>query len=219
MQHTSLSYDRFASFYDKLADLYSGGQIYALKVSQISELNPGDRVLYVGVGGGEDAILAAQIRAAVTILDLSASMLDRAARKLEAAGLRDSVEIICSDVLEHDRTAYYDIVVVNFFLNMFSGSTMKAILSHLAKMIKPGGKMLIGDFSYPSGSATTRAIQRGYYFHSMFNAWLFGGSSFHPMHNYPQYFEAVNLRTVGIKHFRVSAFFPASFDSITAVKA
>src|SRR5438552_4018175 len=137
MQHTEMSYDRLAWLYDALAHLYSGGQIYALKTSQAGELCPSDRVLYVGVGGGADAILAARHHASVTILDLSPLMLERAARKFRAAGLQDSVEIICSDVLEHQRVAYYDVVVVNFFLNMFSEPTVKVMLAHLAKMIKP----------------------------------------------------------------------------------
>jgi hypothetical protein len=84
-------------------------------------------------------------------------------------------------------------------------------------MIKPGGKILIGDFSYPHGSLTTRAIQRIYYFLSMFTFWLFGGTPLHPIYNYPQYFGAVNLRTLSVKHFRVNALFPASFATITAV--
>jgi demethylmenaquinone methyltransferase/2-methoxy-6-polyprenyl-1,4-benzoquinol methylase len=219
MQHTDMNYDRLAWFYDGLAHLYSGGQIHALKTSQTSELHPGNRVLYVGVGSGEDALLAAKHHASVTILDLSPSMLERAARKFRAAGMQDSVEIICSDMLKHERTAYYDVVVVNFFLNMFPEPTVKVMMDHLANMIKPSGKMLIGDFSYPTGGAATRAIQQFYYFSAMFNAWLFGATSLHPIHDYPSYFEAVNLQTAGVRYFPVSSFLPASFASITAVKA
>jgi len=206
-----------AWFYDAVAHLFSGGQIYALKTSQIGELQPGKRVLYAGVGGGEDAVLAAKRDAIVTVVDLSPLMLERAARKFRAAGAQDSIEIICSDVLKHERPAYYDIVVVNCFLNIFSESTMKVMLAHLATMIKPGGKILIGDFSYPHGWLTTRTIQRIYWCLSMFTFWLFGGTALHPIYNYPQYFEAVNLRTLSVKHFRVNALFPASFATITAV--
>jgi ubiquinone/menaquinone biosynthesis C-methylase UbiE len=219
MQNTDMSYDRLAWLYDALAHLYSGGQIYALKTSQTSELHPSDRVLYVGVGGGGDAILAAKHHVIVTILDVSPLMLERAARKLRAAGMQDSVEIICSDVLEHQRTAYYDIVVVNFFLNMFYEPTVKVMLAHFAKMIKPNGKMLIGDFSYPSGGATMRAIQRVYYWYAMFHGWLVGGCSLHPIHNYHKYLESINFKTVSSKHFTVCPLFPASFESITAMKA
>lgn len=218
MRRATLSYDRMAWFYDRLAYLYSVGRIYALKTSQTTEMHAGNRVLYVGVGGGEDALLAAKRNVLLTILDLSPVMLERATRKFQAAGIQGSVETICCDAFKHERTAYYDIVVVNLFLDIFSESDMKAMLVHLAKMIKPGGKMLIGDYSYPAGGLITRVIQRTYYFLAMSTFWLFGGSSLHPIYNYPQYFEEANLRTVGVKRFRVSAFFPASFETITAVK-
>ena len=218
MQHTGKSYDRLARLYDAAASLYSGGQIHALKASQIGELQPGQRILYAGVGGGEDAVLAAEHDVALTVIDTSPGMLERAALKFRAAGVEDSIEIVCSDVLEHERPAYYDVVVANFFLNIFTESSMQVVLAHLATMIKPGGKLLIGDFSYPRGWSTTRAVQRMYYYLSMGTFWLLGGTPLHPIYDYPRYFEAVDLRTLSVKHFRVNALFPASFETITAVK-
>jgi ubiquinone/menaquinone biosynthesis C-methylase UbiE len=218
MRRAGESYDRLAWLYDAAAHLYSGGQIQALKTHQIDEMQPGDRVLYAGVGGGEDAVLAAKRRVRLTVLDTSPLMLEQAAHKFHAAGVQDSVEIICSDVLKHDRPAYYDAVVVNFFLNVFSEPTMKVVLAHLATMIKPGGKILIGDFSYPSGSLATRTVQRMYYILSMFTFWLAGGTTLHPIYDYPRHFDAVELRTLSVRQFRVSELFPASFTTITAEK-
>jgi len=218
MQHTGKSYDRLSWLYDAAAQLYSGGQIQALKTFQIGELQPGDRVLYAGVGGGEDAVLAANRHVALTVLDTSPLMLERAARKFRAAGVEDSIEVICADVLEHERPAHYDVIVANFFLNIFTEPRMQVVLAHLATMIKPGGKLLIGDFAYPHGWSTTRTLQRTYYYLSMFTFWLFGGTPLHPIYDYPQYFAAVDLQTLSVKHFRVNALFPASFETITAVK-
>ncbi len=218
MRRTGESYDRLAWLYDAAARLYSGGQIQALKAHQIDEMQPGDRVLYAGVGGGEDAVLAAKRHVALAVLDLSPLMLEQAARKFRCEGVEDSIEIICSDVLKHDRPAHYDIVVVNFFLNIFSEPDMKAVLAHLVTLVKPGGKLLIGDFSYPRGHSATRAIQRLYYFLSMFSFWLAGGTTLHPIYDYPQHFNAVDLRSQSVKQFRVSQLFPASYATITAVK-
>lgn len=218
MQHSGKSYDRLAWLYDAAAHRYSGGQIHALKAFQLGELQSGDRVLYAGVGGGEDAVLAAKHHVMLTVLDASPLMLEQAALKFHAAGVEDSIEVICSDVLKHERPAYYDIVVANFFLNIFSEPTMKVVLAHLATMVKPGGKILIGDFSYPHGGWLTRTVQRMYYYLSMSSFWFFGGTTLHPIYNYPQHFAAANLRTLSVKHFRVSALFPASFETITAVK-
>lgn len=218
MQHSGKSYDRLAWLYDAASHFYSGGQIHALKASQINELQPGNRILYAGVGGGEDAVLAAERGVMLTVLDTSPLMLERAALKFRAARVEHPIEIICSDVLKHDRPAYYDVVVANFFLNIFSEPTMKVVLAHLVTMIKPGGKLLIGDFSYPHGRSTTRTIQRMYYHLSMFTFWLLGGTPLHPIYDYPQFFHDVDLRTQSVEHFRVNALFPASFEAITAVK-
>jgi hypothetical protein len=40
----------------------------------------------------------------------------------------------------------------------------------------------------------------------------------HPIYDYHRYFEAAKLKAVTIKRFPLGALFPASFDSITAVK-
>jgi demethylmenaquinone methyltransferase/2-methoxy-6-polyprenyl-1,4-benzoquinol methylase len=212
------SYDRLAKLYGAAAHLYSGGQIHALKAAQIEELQPGQKILYAGVGDGEDAVLAANRQVSLTLLDLSQGMLDRAEAKFQAVDAAGSLELICSDVLKHERPGHYDIVVANFFLNVFTEPMMEAVLAHLVTMLKPGGKLLIGDFSYPRGWLTTRAMQRGYYFVSMFSFWLLGGTPLHPIYDYPQYFAALNLRSAGVERFRVSAMFPVSFETITAVK-
>ena len=80
-------------------------------------------------------------------------------------------------MLRHERPGHYDTVVANFFLNVFTEPVMEAVLARLATMLKPGGKLLIGDFSYPRGWITTRAMQRAYYYLSMFSFWLLGGTS------------------------------------------
>lgn len=130
MQDRGKSYGRLARIYDAVAHLYSGGRIRALKASQIGELQSGQRILYAGVGTGEDAVLAANRQVTLTLLDASPLMLERAARKFQAAGGRDAIEIICADVLKHERPAHYDIVVANFFLNIFAEPAMEAVLAH-----------------------------------------------------------------------------------------
>jgi demethylmenaquinone methyltransferase/2-methoxy-6-polyprenyl-1,4-benzoquinol methylase len=173
--------------------------------------------LYAGVGDGEDAVLAADRQVTLTLLDLSQGMLERAATKFRAADA-GSIEFVCGDVLAHERPGHYDVVVANFFLNVFTEPMMEAVLAHLATMLKPGGKLLIGDFAYPRGRLTTRVMQRGYYYLSMFSFWMLGGTSLHPIYDYPQYFAAASLRSEAVESFRVSALLPVFFEAITAIK-
>ena len=53
------NYDRAAWFYEKAAKVYSTNQIRASKRFQLNYIEPGDKVLYLGAGTGEDAIMAA----------------------------------------------------------------------------------------------------------------------------------------------------------------
>jgi demethylmenaquinone methyltransferase/2-methoxy-6-polyprenyl-1,4-benzoquinol methylase len=214
MNDRGKSYDRVGRLYDAAAHLYSGGKIRALKAAQIGALQPGQKILYAGVGDGEDAVLATNRQVSLTLLDLSQGMLDRAKSKFQAVDAEGSLELICSDVLKHQRPGHYDVVVANFFLNVFT----EPVLAHLATLLKPGGKLLIGDFSYPRGRLATRAMQCGYYYISMFSFWLLGGTPLHPIYDYPQYFSAANLHTESVELFRVSALFPVSFETITAIR-
>lgn len=216
-KHTGKAYDRLSSLYDALSHIYSGGKIRALKTAQSAEMRPGDKILYAGVGTGEEAALMVRSDVKVTILDTSPLMLERAVKRFRAAGVQ-GVENICCDVRDHRRNAHYDIVVSNFFLNIFSEPTMREVMGHLAMLTKPGGKVLIGDYSFPYGSWPHRAVQGMYYFLSMFSVWLLGGTTLHPIYDYPRYFQAANLRTISIKRFRVNALWPASVETITAEK-
>jgi demethylphylloquinol methyltransferase len=124
-------------------------------------MQAGERVLYVGVGPGEDAVLAARHGARVTCLDLSAQMLAQAAARMQRAGL--SAEFLQADVLEHRRLDYYDVVVVNFFLNVFSEQQMQHMLAYLVTLVRPDGKLLISDFATPRGNPLARGLQAIYW--------------------------------------------------------
>jgi 2-polyprenyl-3-methyl-5-hydroxy-6-metoxy-1,4-benzoquinol methylase len=71
MQHTGKAYDRLSSLYDALSHLYSGGKIRALKTAQRAQMRAGDKILYAGVGTGEEAASMARSNVEVTILDTS----------------------------------------------------------------------------------------------------------------------------------------------------
>ena len=99
-------------------------------------MRPGDIVLYAGVGPGEDAVLAGQFGANVTCIDVAPKMLQKVESRFRAAGI--PARMICGNVLDHKLTGHYDIVVANFFLNVFAEDSMRAMLTHLASLGKAG---------------------------------------------------------------------------------
>jgi demethylphylloquinol methyltransferase len=210
------SYNRIAWIYELLGQIYSGGKIYAAKASQVQHMRPGDAVLYVGVGPGEDAVLAAEHAAEVTCIDVAPSMLRQVESRFQAAGLKAS--LICDDVLNHKRIGHYDVVVVNFFLNVFAESSMKAMLAHLATLVKPGGRLLISDFAAPHGNWLERRIQALYWGVTNLFYFLLTLCAWHPVYDYPCYFAEVGLQLAEVQRFPISRLGPQGFCAITAVQ-
>jgi demethylphylloquinol methyltransferase len=210
------SYNGLAWIYESLGQLYSGGQIYAAKASQVAQMGPGDAVLYAGVGPGEDAILAGQCGAQVTCIDVAPKMLQKVAFRFRAAEIQP--EMICGNVLDHKLTGRYDVVVANFFLNVFAEDRMAFILKHLASLVKPGGKLLIADFTAPSGNRLASASQAFYWGVTNFFYYLLRLCAWHPVYDYPRYFSSVGLEFQKIDRFPVSRFGPQGFCAITAVR-
>jgi ubiquinone/menaquinone biosynthesis C-methylase UbiE len=155
------SYNAVAWFYETTARWYSRGRIGASKAWQVQHLNSGDRVLYAGVGTGEDALLAARRGAKVTCVDVAPKMLQRAQRRIEAEGL--TAEFVCSDIAAVEAAGSFAAVAADYFLNLFDDGTVAALVDHLVAMLRPGGKFvaLKTNASDESASAKKPLISRG----------------------------------------------------------
>ena len=141
------SYEIVAPFYEELARMLSLGRIGAAKRSQLDAFAPGTRVLYAGVGSGEDAEQAVRFGLDVVALDLSPRMLARLRGRLgDRAG---DVRFHCEDFLAH-RGGPYDALALNFFLNVFDAFEVERVLDHALALLGPsGGRIAIADFAPP----------------------------------------------------------------------
>jgi demethylmenaquinone methyltransferase/2-methoxy-6-polyprenyl-1,4-benzoquinol methylase len=210
------SYTSVASFYEAVANLYSCGQIAAAKRAQLREMRPGDRVLYAGVGAGEDAVDAARLGARLTCLDLSSAMLSRLEARLAGAG--QSAEIVCSNAFQHHRPGYYDVVCANFFLNCLSEAAMHDMLAHLATLLRPGGKLLIADLALPQGRFFYRCLQRVYSRVANVIFWVIGLVPLHPIYDYRRHLATVGLKYADAQPFRLLGLGPIAYESLTALR-
>lgn len=191
--------------YDLLGRIYSGQNIENCKVAMLDaeHVKPGMRVLFAGVGHGRDAIKAAQLGADVTVVDLSETML----RKFQETQRREAPEVairrIHSDIMKVAETGQYDMVVANFFLNVFDRQTMPQVLEHLVTLGKPGAFIVVGDFSYPTGNVFSRIFKRIYWYIPVFAFWLLARNPLHSIYNYPEHMESLGLEVTRKQHFKM----------------
>ncbi len=215
---TANNYSTVANFYELLSNIYSGGQILACKRSQLEAFRRGDRVLYAGAGGGEDATLAAAMGAQVTVVELSPAMVAEARRRFDKAGVGAKVEVICGSVLDHRRPGHYDAVVANFFLNVFPADTMRVILEHLVDQAKPGGKVLVSDFAPPEGGSLARAAQNAYWGAAVMSFHLLAKNPVHAIYDYRVHLDELGLSLDATRDFNVFGLRVLRYRTISATK-
>lgn len=206
------NYDRAAWFYEKSAKFYSTNQIRASKRYQLKFIEPGQQVLFLGAGGGEDAIMAAKAGAQVTCIDISQGMLDQVQRKFDKAGLE--VELICQNAFDHDRWGYYDAVAANYFLNVFRRDGMIKMLNHTAKFVREGGYYFVADVARSQGSWPARAFNIVYLKMAMLSFWMMGLVPLHENYDYVAHLQDAGLAHEHTEYFRFAKKGPVLFQSI-----
>lgn len=144
------AFDAVAADYDAGFSYSALGQLLRRRVWQAlaGQFQPGDRILELACGTGEDAVWLARRGLRVTALDASAAMLAIAARKIEQASLDSRVslqrvtlqQLITGDW--HPDGPGFDGVLSNFGgLNTISN--WRGLAARLAAMVKPGGRMVL----------------------------------------------------------------------------
>ena len=113
---------------------------------------PGDHVLELGCGTGEDAIWLAQRGVRVTATDVSQSMLDVAQRKAAAAGLSALIDFAAIDLsslpsaLHPPPSTLHPVPFTGAFSNFGPLNCLadrREVAAALGRWVRPGGKVLL----------------------------------------------------------------------------
>ncbi len=183
-------YSIFAPIYDVLSNLYSAGGIRRAKKLAVECLRPGQKVLFAGVGTGEDACLAAKKGCYVTALDLSQRMVERCNDRLKQYAGEDwtqRVRFVCADIRHAPIERDFDAVVSCFFLNVFSEADMKSMFRTLASFTHKDGAVVIADFAPPpQGFILLRWLRETYFLLPMSLFKLTVGGGGHAIYDYPR---------------------------------
>jgi len=190
--------------YEFTGSLYSLGQIPRCKVAMLDHLNKDDKLLVAGVGHGIEAIEAAKRGVNVTAVDISKTMLKYMQKKIDRANLDKPIQIINNNILNVDYPAEYDMVIANYFLNVFPKEKMLQILTHLTTFVKPGGSMVIGDFALPqNGGWFYKAFQNIYWYLAATLYWLTADNAVHPIYDYPGLLKSLGFEIAEIKYCKM----------------
>ena len=215
-QWFSRNYDRAAWFYETSARVYSGNQISLSKSHQLNFIAPGDKTVFLGVGSGEDAVNVAAMGSHVTCVDISKGMLASLNRKLTKRKLQ--CQLIRQNVLDFQPASPFDVCCANYFLNMFQEPDMIKILGHAAKLIRPGGRLMIADVACDDGHWLSRTTSMCYRKFAMIGFWVLGLAELHPDYDYRKYLPEFGLEIENQKLFRLGTRGPVAFQCIVAKK-
>jgi ubiquinone/menaquinone biosynthesis C-methylase UbiE len=121
------------------------------RLVELSGAGPGDRVLDVGCGPGYLTRLAARAVApggTVLGVDASASVIEYA-RRVTSAG-NCAFEVGLAERLDAADESF-DVVVSSLMVHHLPAELRPAAVAEMARVLRPGGRLLIADFRPPRG--------------------------------------------------------------------
>jgi ubiquinone/menaquinone biosynthesis C-methylase UbiE len=145
---------RWAGHYDQLVSLLTLGRRRRLRAMTIAlaHIQPGDQVLEVGCGTGDVAIAAcapAGPRGSVAAIDASPEMLAVARSKAARAGVTVDFRLEPIEALTFPD-ATFDVVLSSLMMHHLPDDLKRQGLAEIARVLKPGGRVLIVDIKRPS---------------------------------------------------------------------
>ncbi len=150
-----------ASRYDLMNDLMSAGihRVWKRFTIEVSAVRPGDRVLDIAGGTGDLTARFSRLVGAegeVVLADINDSMLQVGRDKLIDSGFHGNIEYVQANA---ERLPFpdnhFDIVSIAFGLRNVTDK--ETALQSMLQVLKPGGRLLILEFSKPGNELLSSA--------------------------------------------------------------
>jgi demethylmenaquinone methyltransferase/2-methoxy-6-polyprenyl-1,4-benzoquinol methylase len=147
-------FDHIAPTYDLLNHLLSVGRDFSWRRKAARQLGAGAGLKIIDLAAGTGDMLIALLRehrdiAEATGLDISENMLELCRAKLRRHGLEDHINLLCADAaatsLPDDQ---FDAATMAFGIRNTPDAA--ATLKEIHRILKPGGTVLILEFSLPT---------------------------------------------------------------------
>ncbi len=139
-------FDTLAPIYDRLASLVFGSTLKKAQREYLGELSNAQSILIVGGGTGWllCEVLAVS-NASVVYVEASQRMIEKSRRSIPPASLH-RVTFVHDHAEKYQSETSVDVVIANFFLDMYDTSSMNHILAAFRSVLIPSGKLLCTDF-------------------------------------------------------------------------
>ncbi|HNP17351.1 MAG TPA: class I SAM-dependent methyltransferase [Fulvivirga sp.] len=139
------NFNRIAPMYDMLSKTIFGNTIRNAQKSHLNQIEAKKRIVIVGGGSGKILLDLNQLGLELDVIyvELSTSMMERAMAIQPIINL--NVEFVCADVLQMELPAS-DVIITNFFLDVFTEPNLNAVMIKLAAALRPNGIWLCTDF-------------------------------------------------------------------------
>lgn len=142
-----------ASKYDLMNDFMSLGvhRLWKRFALQVSDVRRGERVLDVASGSGDLAALLAERvgpDGQVVVSDINPAMLEVGRGRLMDRGIAGNVEFVLANAEDLPfPDNHFDLVTIGFGLR--NVTHIDRALASMARVLKPGGRLLVLEFSKP----------------------------------------------------------------------
>lgn len=142
-----------ASKYDLMNDLMSLGvhRLWKRFALQVSDVRRGERVLDVAAGSGDlSAMWAERVgpNGRVVVSDINPAMLEVGRGRLMDRGITGNVEFVLANAEDLPfPDNHFDLVTIGFGLR--NVTHVDRALASMARVLKPGGRLLVLEFSKP----------------------------------------------------------------------
>jgi demethylmenaquinone methyltransferase / 2-methoxy-6-polyprenyl-1,4-benzoquinol methylase len=140
-------FDGVAPRYDFVNDVLSLGQTRSWRkaVAAAVDARPGERILDLAAGTGTSSVPFQLAGASVVACDFSMGMLEEGRKQ------HPDVDFAAGDAMALPfADAVFDVITVSFGLRNMADTT--AALREMRRVTKPGGRLLICEFSHPVNS-------------------------------------------------------------------
>lgn len=137
-------FDEVAKHYDRTNDVLSAGNAVLWRIATVKAVAPvaGERILDIAAGTGTSSAALAKTGAHVIAVDFSAGMIEEGKRRHENI---EFIEANAEQLPFGDNE--FDAVSISFGLRNVNDP--KTALSEMYRVLKPGGRLVICEFSRP----------------------------------------------------------------------